>query len=164
MTLLELGGGTNRHPQAEIVIDLHHPLRSHAQDATVVPWTSTDGPIPPSTIGKVYASHFMEHIPAGQPRLTIMNEAWRVLKRGGEFEIVVPCIGYTNHEGDGMPVYAGWQGWADPTHVSFWWYPESFWYLTGKFAPCADYGLLPWAEGSMELRGGWEAHVTLYKN
>jgi len=35
---VELGGGTNPHPRADIIIDLHHPKNSPATDASVTPW------------------------------------------------------------------------------------------------------------------------------
>lgn len=131
-------------------------------------------PASDGSVSAVYASHVLEHIPQGQPRVDALNEVWRVLRSGGEFEIVVPCVGYTDHlhlthvpprsTGSGDPKYAGWQAWGDPTHVSQWWFPESFWYLTeGSFKPNADYGLKPWLDGGMSLHDGWEAHVRLIK-
>lgn len=120
-------------------------------------------PLPDESVSHARASHVLEHIPSGEERVKALNEVQRVLVPGGHFDIIVPCIGYTDHEGDGRAVHAGWQGYADPTHVSFWWYPESFWYLTGQFAAHADYGLRPWGPGPSELKDGWEAHVTLIK-
>lgn len=114
------------------------------------------------SVEAVRASHVMEHIPSGHERLAAMNEIHRVLKVGRQFEIIVPCVGYTDHAGDGSPKYAGWQAWADPTHVSYWWYPESFRYFTTMRAH-ADYGIRYWDEGHFEIRDGWEAAVTLIK-
>jgi hypothetical protein len=40
----------------------------------------------------------------------------------------------------------GWQPWADPTHVSQWWFPESLMYFcAGPFKPHANYGISDWA-------------------
>ena len=95
----------NPHPAAEVVIDLHHPQGSDRQDAVVVPWTRhvvaagsreyRSLPIESGSVDVVYASHFLEHIPAGQPRLDVFNEARRVLRPGGGFEFLVPLTGWT---------------------------------------------------------------------
>lgn len=154
---LEIGGGTNRRAGYRN-LDPHHGdegLRCLVQDGI---------PLPDDSVDAAYASHVFEHIPQGQPRIDALNEVHRVLRPGAPFEIIVPCVGYTDHAHGGHPVHAGWQAYGDPTHVSFWWYPESFWYLLdGPFKPHADYGLLPWQEGAMDLKDGWEAHVTLIK-
>lgn len=119
-------------------------------------------PLGDCSVAAARASHVLEHIPSGSERVKALNEVWRVLVPGGEFEIIVPTIGHTSAEGP--PVFSGWQAWADPTHVSYWWYPESFLYLVrGGFAAHADYGLHLWDLGDHELKDGWEAHVTLVK-
>lgn len=152
---LEIGGGTNRlWPDARQVDPIHGDpgLCSLVQDGIDLPDASIDSAI---------ASHVMEHIPSGEPRIRALNEVHRVLVPRGTFEIIVPTIGHTGSDG---PVMHGWQGWADPTHVSFWWYPESFYYLAGgPWSAHADYGLALWELGPMELRDGWEARVTLVK-
>lgn len=164
MTLLELGGGTNPHPRADIVIDLHHPRLSPPQDATVTPWavslvTSDRGvhrtrrgnreytALSDQSVDEAFCSHFLEHIPHGQPFIDTMNETHRVLKPGGTFTIVLPLVGYTDpHTGEPMSNHIGWQPWSDPTHCSYHWMPESFRYFCGgDFAACADYGIRYWA-------------------
>lgn len=193
--LVELGGGTNPHPRADVIIDLTKPKNSPAQDATVTPWmyrTPYVQNIPSDSVDEIYSSHFMEHIPKGQPLISLMNEAWRVLKPGGSYTTVFPVIGYTDpHTGEPMSDHIGWQPWADPTHVSQWWMPESVAYFCdGPFKPCADYGLQTWAPlgGYVEepcatptlmkslleptplyapsywtTRNGWEAVVRIHK-
>jgi SAM-dependent methyltransferase len=76
-----------------------------------------------------------------------MNEAHRVLKPGGVFEVIVPIVN------DPLT----WHAIADPTHVSFW-VPESFHYFDGLFAANADYGIRLWSTLELEVRGGFECH------
>jgi hypothetical protein len=157
--MVELGGGTNPHPRADYVIDLHHPKQAPAQDATAGRWKAAlrgvsydQSPadattIPDGHVDEVFASHFLEHVPAGQPRIDVFNEAWRVLRSGGTFTMVHPLIGYTDPT-SGAPCsdQIGWQPWADPTHVSQWWFPESLLYFCqGPFKPHASYGISEWA-------------------
>jgi hypothetical protein len=73
----------------------------------------------------------MEHIPAGAPRIAVMNEAHRVLKPGAVFEVIVPFMTGT------------WHAIADPTHLSLW-CEESFHYFDGTKAADADYGIRLW--------------------
>jgi len=187
MTLLELGGGTKPHPDADVVLDRRHPLGAPAQDITVTPWyAGPDGQarrIPDDSIDKVYASHVLEHVPRGEPIIRVMNETWRVLKPGGRFTIILPIIGHTGPEGQRRP-YHGYEPWADPTHVSFWWLPEAFEYFCeGGHGADADYGIDLWAplgplldrrdvafedDGNLpaswwSVVDGWEAHVRLVK-
>lgn len=148
--LVELGGGTNPHPRADVVIDLTRPRNSPPQNACDTPWRYGDAPnsrsIAADSVDEVYCSHFMEHVPSGQPRLNVMNEAHRILKPGGTFTMIMPLVGYTD-PANGAPTsnQIGWQPWADPTHTSFWWLPESVWYFcAGPFKPHADYGIMEW--------------------
>lgn len=184
--LIDLGGGTKPHPRADVVIDLHHPKNAECQDATRTPWSAlprlTDG-----IADEVYASHFMEHIPRGQPLIDVMNEAWRVLKPGGTFLMLMPLVGYNDY-GSGRMV-SNWQPYADPTHVNYWWLPEALLYFCpGHFSAHADYGLRMWAplgdrlseedltdrvlrhqyqqrpaESFWGVRGGWEGVAQLVK-
>lgn len=193
--ILELGGGTNPHPKAEIVIDPVHPKQSEPRYAQQTPWDRMDldgmtWTIDDESISHIYASHVMEHIPAGEPLLKTMNEAWRVLKRGGTFTMLMPIIGYTFPlRGDGTLVN-NWRAWADPTHVSYWWLPERLHYFTGQEGADADYGINFWqpvkrripeeeitarlarehggwydpgAWSEWGVRGGWEGYARLVK-
>ncbi len=136
---IEIGGGTLTQP-GWINLDPRHgegPWRRAAQD---VPWPCTDG-----SVDAIRASHVMEHIPAGQDRIDVMNEAHRVLRLGGVFEVIVPFMTGT------------WHAVADPTHVSFW-VMESFHYFDGLFAANADYGIKLWDTLELETRDGFEGH------
>lgn len=68
-----------------------------------------------SSVDHIRAWDIIEHLP--DPVHT-MNEAWRVLKPGGTFEIVVPTT-------DGRGAF------QDPGHVSFW-NRNSFFYYTDR--------------------------------
>lgn len=136
---LEIGGGhlvqsgwTNLDPA-----NGEGEWKRYAQDT---PWPTAD-----RSVGAIRASHVMEHIPSGAPRIAVMNEAHRVLKPGGVFEIIVPLMVGT------------WHAIADPTHVSLW-VKESFHYFDGLFAANADYGIKLWHTIDLDVVDGWEGH------
>lgn len=106
-------------------------------------------PCEDGTVDAVFASHVLEHIPAGDERIFVFNEVHRVLKDGGKFGIRVP-------------LFPSWQAVADPTHVSFF-VKESFNYFTGTSEENANYGIKPWEMASFFVKGGWEAYVNLVK-
>lgn len=136
---VEIGGGTLIGP-GWINMDPNHgegPWRRFAQET---PWPTGD-----NTVDALRASHVMEHIPSGQPRIDVMNEAHRVLKPGGVFEIIVPFM------------TGSWHAIADPTHVSFWCL-ESFHYFDGLFAANANYGIKMWETIELTTEHGWEGH------
>lgn len=112
-------------------------------------------PMSDGTVDEAYASHVLEHVPAGQERIDVFNEVWRALRSGGRFTVKLPVVS----NGDGR---VNWQAIADPTHVSLW-CRESFWYFTGAFGPQADYGIRLWREESYEVGDGWEATCILVK-
>lgn len=143
---LEIGGGHLVPPGALNLDPVHGTdgLRRLAQEA---PW-----PLETGSISTIRASHVMEHVPSGQPRINVMNEAHRVLVPGGTLEIIVPLI---TARAAGEQLF--WAAIADPTHVSYW-VTESFHYFDGTFAANADYGIQLWATQSWEVRDGWEGH------
>jgi SAM-dependent methyltransferase len=141
MASIEIGGGTLVQP-GWINLDSRNGHGEWARMAQDTPWPTGD-----NTVDAIRASHVMEHIPAGQERIDVMNEAHRVLKPGGVFEIIVPIVN--------NPLT--WHAIADPTHVSFW-VLESFHYFDGHFAANADYGIRLWSTLELEVRGGFECH------
>lgn len=141
MTSIEIGGGTLVQP-GWVNLDSRNGEGDWRREAQDTPWPTSD-----NTVAAIRASHVMEHIPAGQPRIDVMNEAHRVLKPGGVFEVIVPILN--------DPL--SWHAIADPTHVSFW-VPESFHYFDGHFAANADYGIRLWTTLELEVRGGFECH------
>lgn len=67
----------------------------------VTPW-----PFPTESVTLLSASHVVEHInPHDFGFIKFMDEAWRVLKYGGQFRISTPYAGSTGY-------------WSDPTHVN----------------------------------------------
>lgn len=136
---IDVGGGKNCWPGWTNLDPVHGEglWKRVAQDA---PW-----PTGACTVTTIHASHVLEHIPAGQARIDVFNEAHRVLVPDGRFEVIVPLLCGTCHAV------------ADPTHVSFW-VRESFLYFTHQIEADADYGILPWREISWEARDGWEGH------
>lgn len=155
MTIIEIGGGTLAAGGA-VNLDSRHgtgPWRREAQDT---PWPTED-----SSIDHIRASHVLEHIPAGEARIKIFNEAWRVLRPGGIFEVVLPLIITES----GLPT---WHAIADPTHVSYW-CRESFYYFdegaspgVAVFAANADYGIKLWREVHWSVNQGFEGHWHAY--
>ena len=64
----------------------------------------TEWPWNDNSVDHIQAYDLVEHI---HDPVHLMNEAWRVLKEGGTFEILVPSS-------------TGLGAFQDPTHVSFW--------------------------------------------
>lgn len=135
MVSIEIGGG-HLVQAGWVNLDPVNGTGEWRRPAQEVPWPVGDG-----GVDAIRAAHVMEHIPAGEPRIAVMNEAHRVLKPGGVFEIRVPnCLSGT------------WHAWADPTHVSFW-CVESFHYFDGLFAANADYGIRLWKTLELRIQG-----------
>ena len=99
--ILDLGGGAQPYPKS-INIDIRKlPEVDIVHDLTKFPW-----PLPKESVDTIYAQHFLEHITRENGTfLRLMDEAWRILKVGGQFGIVVPY---------GMSYYY----YQDPTHVN----------------------------------------------
>lgn len=74
-------------------------------------------PFKDESINTINAIHVLEHV---KDIVKVMNECWRVLKAGGEFNISVPLF----------PTVGSI---ADPTHVRYF-VPESFGYFCRKGA------------------------------
>jgi SAM-dependent methyltransferase len=158
---IEIGGGTLHVPDGCHNLDPRHGHGEWRRGAQDIPW-----PTPDASIGNIRASHVMEHIPAGQDRIDVMNEAWRVLIPGGTFQIIVPLIiGLTQDtprgqsSERGMLSWISWPAIADPTHVSFWCI-ESFSYFDGTSKMDADYGIKLWRTLDLGVRAEWEGRWT----
>ena len=139
MVKIEIGGG-HLLTAGYTNLDPVHGQGAWKRLAQDTPW-----PAASDSIERIRASHVLEHIPSGEPRLAVMNEAHRVLRKGGEFEIIVPLLVGT------------WHAVADPTHVSYW-VKESFHYFDGLFAANATYDIRLWETVSLDVVNGWEGH------
>jgi predicted SAM-dependent methyltransferase len=135
MTSIEIGGG-HLVQAGWTNLDAWNGVGEWKRRAQDTPWPAAD-----NSVDAIRAAHVMEHIPAGEPRLAVMNEAHRVLRPGGVFEVRVPNA-----------LSGTWHAFADPTHVSFW-CVESFHYFDGLFAANADYGIRPWTTLELRIQG-----------
>jgi hypothetical protein len=145
MTSIEIGGGHIVQP-GWTNLDCRNGFGDWRRMAQDTPWPTADG-----SVDEIRANHILEHVPAGQERIDIFNEAWRVLRPGGAFDIRLPLV----ITASGLPT---WHAVADPTHVSFW-CRESFHYFTGAFAANADYGIRLWTETHWSFNPeGFEGH------
>lgn len=159
---IEIGGG-NLCPEGFINLDPVHGEGPWKRTAQGTKFTSLGQPIEwwpteDNTVDEIGASHVMEHIPAGAERIFVLNEAFRVLKPGCPFNIIVPVL---KTKGG----FVSWEAIADPTHVSYWCY-ESFLYLVENgWAANADYGLKLWKSDSCDSyeERGAIAYCTLVK-
>ena len=134
--IIDIGGGLKPIEGSEN-LDPVHGIGNWKRKAQDLHWPTTDW-----SVETIYASHVMEHIPAGQTRIQVFNEAYRVLKPGGLFIVTVP-------------LFPSWQAIADPTHVSYW-VAQSFAYFDGTWHYDADYGIKTWETKSFDVRSGWE--------
>ena len=109
-------GSCDAHLTGFINVDLCEPADQIADLSKDWPWG--DG-----SVEYIHAADIIEHLP---DKIHTMNEAWRVLKPGGVFHVVVPTT-----DGRGA--------WQDPTHVSYW-NRNSFFYYTHKDAHRERFG------------------------
>ena len=110
-------GCSDRHFEGFVNVDLCAPADIIADLNHRWPWDN-------SSIDEIRAWDVVEHLNSS---IFTMNEAWRVLKPGGLFDIVVPTT-----DGRGA--------WQDPGHVSFWNRNSFFYFEHGnahltRFAP-----------------------------
>jgi len=104
---LNLGCSTDLRPDY-INIDIYPPADELVDLSKAWPWSD-------SSVEYIRAHDIVEHLPS---KILTMNEAWRVLRPGGKFEIFVPTT-------DGRGAF------QDPTHVSFWTPNDLFYFTAG---------------------------------
>jgi hypothetical protein len=87
---LDLGAGL-RPREGFQSVDLYAPDAQWRIDLLQMPW-----PWDSDSVDELHCSHFLEHIPLDVDRsgkdllIAFMDEAWRVLKPGREFTVIVP--------------------------------------------------------------------------
>lgn len=98
---LDIGCGDNKM-EDHIGMDYKKsPGVDVVHDMRVFPWPFAD-----ETFTLLSASHVLEHIPRENGVfIDVMNECWRILKKGGQFRFAVPYGGSTLYYGD-------------PTHIN----------------------------------------------
>jgi len=133
--LLNLGCGHERLGKNEIRLD----KSIHAKPDVLTKAGFQPLPFKDEAFDVVRAHHFLEHVPrigyrleVGRliefnPVIELFNEVWRVLKRGGRFEITVPVFPHN-------------EAYIDPTHTSVW-TPFSFQYFTSDAINKEFYGI-----------------------
>lgn len=136
---LDLGCGENPREGFEGV-DRYAPSAKHKVDLFKFPWPWADG-----SVDELHASHFLEHVPAREVEerdmasrsaapapigkdflCAFMDEAYRVLKPGGMFTVIVP-----NARSNGA--------FQDPTHRRFF-VAESFGYFSKQWRDATKLG------------------------
>ena len=104
-------------------------------------------PFPDEYFDYILASHFLEHVLAGDTTIELMNECRRVLKTSGIMHVECP---YWNTE-----EYV-----RDPTHVQPW-NADKFRYFTDEFS-YLRYGIDAWSEVKA-FRKDWLVIADLVK-
>lgn len=95
MTVVDVGAGANPHPAADLTVD-QRPCADRQTDL------ETEWPLDTASADRVIARHVLEHL---DDPAHAFEEAARVLRDGGRFEIVVPL---------------GHDAAADPDHKTVW--------------------------------------------
>ncbi|MCA9178831.1 MAG: glycosyltransferase [Planctomycetales bacterium] len=140
---LYLGAGNKRLPGYFAVDVVAGDTVDLVHDLNVLPWPWED-----SSISHIVAEDLVEHLEINL--IQFCNEAWRVLRPGGELFVRTP-----HHHGD--------SSWIDPTHR---WHlhQQSFEYLDpdrhwGQVHP--HYAERKWRILSLGVRGPQNIHVTM---
>jgi hypothetical protein len=102
-------GCSDSHLKGYVNVDLCEPCDLQADLDRPWPW-------PDSSVQEIKAWDIFEHLPS---KLHTMNEAWRVLKPGGQLDLLVPTT-------DGRGAF------QDPTHTSFW-TPNDLFYFCDRY-------------------------------
>jgi len=83
--MLEIGAGEKSGKQGWTTVDLRGSDIAHDLRRGI--------PLPNNTVDKIYTSHLFEHIPY-KDLISLLEECYRVLKKGGELSVCVPNAGY----------------------------------------------------------------------
>lgn len=156
--VVDLGCGEKMYAEADIGIDIY----KYNDKVVMCDVGFSKLPFEDGSVGKFYAKDFLEHIPTRvdtfefshlveYPVIYTMNEIWRCLCIGGEFE------SYT-------PVYPNAQVWQDPTHVSVWTKSSMDYFCKGYEVGLKEaYGIQCQFEKRVEEMKGFHFHSILMK-
>jgi predicted SAM-dependent methyltransferase len=78
---LEIGSGNKKGKNGWTTVDLYGADIIHDFKKRI--------PLPDTSVDKIYASHFLEHIPF-KDLIVLLKEIYRVLKKNGTFSVCVP--------------------------------------------------------------------------
>lgn len=83
---LDLGCGRNKKEGYIGIDEVALERVDLVLDLTKIPW-----PFENESVDRLYSHHTLEHL-TPKEFVIVMNEAWRILKAGHEFEIIVPLF------------------------------------------------------------------------
>jgi hypothetical protein len=90
--VLDVGCGSYKIPNSVGMDQFNLPNVDIIHDLNIIPW-----PIPSESYHKIVFSHSISHL---QDIVPIMNECHRILKKGGQIEIVAPHFSSDNYNTD----------------------------------------------------------------
>lgn len=101
-TVLDLGAGTCEFANAirarrKLAIDLRADLGRFTTNCFGVISSALELPIADAAVDLVFASNFLEHLPARSLVLDTLRECHRVLKEGGRIVVLMPNARYVGH-------------------------------------------------------------------
>jgi len=122
-----VGVDIDPNPAVDMVVDLN-----------ILPWPWDD-----NSVDEVFVTDGLEHLsPLGKAEgqaniVAVMREIGRILKPGGQFEIMVPS---TDSRG----------AWQDPTHVTYW-NKNTFLYFASNYAFQGSFGKYSYGYPKFEM-------------
>lgn len=119
--------------------------QKHVLNIEKTPWE-----IVKETYEEIRAWHVLEHVHQ-EKVIAVMNEAHRVLKPNGIFDIKVPPVQSLN------------EAFSDPTHLSTWTVTTFKNYFCGKSPRTADYGIKKWQTNFLDDRDPGVIHIILQR-
>lgn len=142
---LEIGPGDTRIDGFEGINIVPNPATDYIADV------ANGIPCPANVFDIVYSSHFLEHIEWFKTKF-VLQEMYRILKKGGRVEIWVPdglkiCKAFVDAEIDGSMDYTN-DGW---------------WKFNEKHDPCvwANGRIFTYGNGKV-IKGHFNAHLALF--
>lgn len=140
---LDLGCGPDKR-EGFIGLDLHDYSSIHpVGEFRVANFESGVLPFCDNSAVALLADSVLEHL---HNLIPFMNDCWRVLKKDGTFEVIVPRGGSET-------------SFKDPTHVRFFMEKTFLYFTKGKRQD--NYGIKPWIIKEQGKRGDTDAEITM---